>query len=151
VTVVLERPATSQGSQGLCRRRKGSRSKFKKWVPTMAWGIQRRKEERTQKENWSRHFSEPAVFVAKVLLLKQNQLTFWCSRQQAHHNIQNITNNRSFGIRKTYLFRRIFFRNFPNERALREVKPNLPRLASTQAGPLSKSNLNLECCSFTKN
>ena len=52
----------------------------------------------------SRHFSEPAVFVAKVAKRQKNQLTFSCNRQQAHMNIRNIRNNRSFGKRKAYLF-----------------------------------------------
>ena len=65
--------------------------------------------------------SEPAVFVAKVAKRRKNPLTFSGNRQQAHENIQNIRNNRSFEKRKTYLFRNIFlFRNIPNERALRE-------------------------------
>ena len=56
----------------------------------------------------SRHFSEPAVFVAKVAKRQNNQLTFCCNRQQAHENIQNNKNNRSVGKRKTYTFRNIF-------------------------------------------
>jgi len=40
----------------------------------MASGIQRTKEERRGKENGSRHFSEPAVFVTKDA--GKNQLTF---------------------------------------------------------------------------
>ena len=67
----------------------------------------------------TRHLSEPAVFVAKVAKRQKNPLTFSCNRQQAHQNIQNIKNNRSFGKRRTYLFRDIIlFRNIPNERAL---------------------------------
>ena len=65
-------------------------------------------------ENGSRQFSVPLVFATKIA--KKIQLTFWCITQQAHQNIQNIRNNRSFGKRKTYLFRNIVvFRNIPNE------------------------------------
>ena len=67
----------------------------------------------------TRHLSEPAVFVAKVVKRPKNLLTFSCNRQQAHQNIQNIRNNRSFGKRKT--FRNIFlFRNIPDEHTLNE-------------------------------
>jgi len=80
----------------------------------MASLIQRRKQERRGKENGSRQFSVPPVFATKIT--KKIQLTFWCITQQAHQNIQNIRKNRSFGKRKTYLFRNIFvFRNIPNE------------------------------------
>ena len=62
----------------LCRRRKGSwrkkESRVKKWILIMASGIQRRKEEPRGKENESRHFSEPAVFVTKVA--KKNSADF---------------------------------------------------------------------------
>jgi len=80
----------------------------------MASLIQRRKQERRGKENGSRQFSVPPVFATKIA--KKIQLTFWCITQEARQNIQNIRNNRSFGKRKTYLFRNIFvFRNIPNE------------------------------------
>ena len=76
----------------------------------------------------SRHFSESAFSVAKVAKRQKNQLTFLCNRQQTRQNIQNIGNNRSFGKRKTYLFRIIFlFRNIPNERALSQ-NPHLLQL-----------------------
>ena len=81
----------------------------------MASLIQRRKQEQRGKENGSRRqFSVPLVFATKTA--KKIQLTFWCITQQALQNIQNIRNNRSFGKRKTYLFRNILvFRNTPNE------------------------------------
>ena len=44
----------------------------------------------------SPHFSESAVFVAKVNKRQKNQLTSSYNRQQAHQNIQNVRNNRSF-------------------------------------------------------